>query len=36
MFQVILSGSPSSVRQEDAPTPDLSNIIDKIPLLGIC
>ena len=28
---VILSGSPSSVRQEDAPTPDLSNIIDKIP-----
>ena len=33
---VILSGSPSSVRQEDAPTPDLSNIIDKIPLLGIC
>ena len=33
---LILSGSPSSVRQEDAPTPDLSNILDKIPLLGIC
>ena len=33
---VVLSGSPSSVRQEDAPTPDLSNILDKIPLLGIC
>ena len=33
---VILSGSPSSVRQEGAPTPDLSNIRGKLPLLGVC
>ena len=33
---VILSGSPCSVRQPDAPNPDLSNIIGKIPLLAIC
>ena len=33
---VILSGSPSSVRQEGAPVPDLSNIRGKLPLLGVC
>jgi GMP synthase (glutamine-hydrolysing) len=33
---VILSGSPSSVRDVNAPIPDLSNIKGKIPLLGIC
>ena len=33
---VILSGSPSSVRDEDAPVPDLSNIKGKLPLLGVC
>ena len=33
---VILSGSPYSVRAEDAPVPDLSNIKGKKPLLGIC
>ncbi|MBS3739072.1 MAG: glutamine-hydrolyzing GMP synthase [Psychroflexus sp.] len=33
---VILSGSPFSVRHEDAPTPDLSQIKGKLPLLGIC
>src|SRR5690606_5200149 len=33
---VILSGSPSSVRGENAPHPDLSGIRGKIPLLGIC
>ena len=33
---VILSGSPSSVRQQDAPMPNLKGIINKIPLLGIC
>ncbi len=33
---VILSGSPSSVRAEDAPHPDLSGIRGKKPLLGIC
>ena len=33
---VILSGSPSSVRQEGAPTPDLSQIKGKLPLLGVC
>ena len=33
---VILSGSPYSVHQEDAPHPDLSNIKGKIPLLGVC
>ncbi len=33
---VILSGSPSSVRSEDAPIPDLSNIKGKMPLLGVC
>ena len=33
---VILSGSPSSVRDKNAPVPDLSMIKGKIPLLGIC
>jgi len=33
---VILSGSPFSVRQEDHPTPELSEIKGKLPLLGVC
>lgn len=33
---VILSGSPCSVHEEDAPNPNLENIKGKIPLLGIC
>ena len=33
---VILSGSPSSVRDENAPMPDLSEIKGKYPLLGVC
>ncbi len=33
---VILSGSPCSVRQADAPKPDLSDIKGKLPLLGVC
>jgi len=33
---VILSGSPFSVRADDAPHPDLSKIRGKIPLLGVC
>ncbi|WP_456422380.1 glutamine-hydrolyzing GMP synthase [Lutibacter sp.] len=33
---IILSGSPFSVRSEDAPHPDLSNIKGKLPLLGVC
>ncbi len=33
---VILSGSPFSVRDEEAPVPDLSNIRGKLPLLGVC
>jgi GMP synthase (glutamine-hydrolysing) len=33
---VILSGSPFSVRDENAPFPDLKDIRNKIPLLGIC
>ncbi len=33
---VILSGSPSSVRSEKAPHPDLSEIKGKLPLLAIC
>jgi GMP synthase (glutamine-hydrolysing) len=33
---VILSGSPSSVRDKNAPFPDLTNIKGIIPLLGIC
>lgn len=33
---VILSGSPFSVRAEDAPHPDLTNIRGKLPLLAVC
>ena len=33
---VILSGSPFSTRDENAPSPDLSLIKGKIPLLGVC
>ncbi len=33
---VILSGSPYSVRDKNAPVPDLSNIKGKRPLLGVC
>jgi len=33
---VILSGSPSSVRDKNAPVPDLTEIKGSIPLLGVC
>ncbi len=33
---VILSGSPFSVRDENAPVPNLSAIKGKLPLLGVC
>ncbi|TNF24036.1 MAG: glutamine-hydrolyzing GMP synthase [Bacteroidetes bacterium] len=33
---VILSGSPSSVRDEGSPTPELADIKGKLPLLGVC
>ena len=33
---VILSGSPSSVNDAEAPAPDLSGIRGRLPLLGIC
>jgi len=33
---VILSGSPSSVRENNAPVPDLSKIKGVLPLLGVC
>ena len=33
---VVLSGSPHSVRDENAPQPDLSAIVDQVPLLGVC
>lgn len=33
---VILSGSPFSVRDKEAPSPDLSKIKGLLPLLGIC
>jgi GMP synthase (glutamine-hydrolysing) len=33
---VILSGSPYSVRDDNAPKPDLSGIKGKIPVLGVC
>jgi GMP synthase (glutamine-hydrolysing) len=33
---IILSGSPSSVRDSNAPMPDLSLVKGKFPLLGIC
>ena len=33
---VILSGSPFSVHDKNAPIPDLNNIHGKLPLLGVC
>ncbi|MBL4662216.1 MAG: GMP synthase (glutamine-hydrolyzing), partial [Flavobacteriaceae bacterium] len=33
---VILSGSPLSVRSDDAAHPDLSEIKGELPLLGVC
>jgi GMP synthase (glutamine-hydrolysing) len=33
---VILSGSPFSVRDKDAPLPELNRIKGKLPLLGVC
>ena len=36
MKGVILSGSPFSVRDENAPVPRLENVKGKIPLLGVC
>jgi GMP synthase (glutamine-hydrolysing) len=33
---VILSGSPFSVRQPDAPNPDLAAFKGKVPVLGVC
>jgi GMP synthase (glutamine-hydrolysing) len=33
---VVLSGSPFSVRDQNAPRPDLSEIKGKLPVLGIC
>ena len=33
---VVLSGSPFSVRDPEAPMPDLKDIKGKVPLLGIC
>ena len=33
---VILSGSPFSVRDENAPKPDLTAIKGRLPLLGVC
>lgn len=33
---VILSGSPHSVREENPPKPDLTQIKGKLPLLGVC
>jgi GMP synthase (glutamine-hydrolysing) len=33
---VILSGSPSSVLDEKPPFPNLENILNKLPLLGVC
>lgn len=33
---IILSGSPHSVREENAPQPNLNGVLDKLPILGIC
>jgi GMP synthase (glutamine-hydrolysing) len=33
---VILSGSPASVRDPEAPMPDISHIRGKLPVLGVC
>lgn len=36
LMGVILSGSPCSVNEENAPYPDLSSFRGKIPVLGVC
>lgn len=33
---IILSGSPCSVNDQNAPMPNLNTIMDKLPVLGIC
>lgn len=33
---IVLSGSPHSVREEGAPAPDLSAMLDRVPVLGVC
>jgi len=33
---VILSGSPASVNDVEAPTPNLDDILNKMPVLGVC
>ncbi|MDA0913298.1 MAG: glutamine-hydrolyzing GMP synthase [Bacteroidetes bacterium] len=33
---VILSGSPHSVRDEDAPRPELHELLGSVPVLGVC
>ena len=33
---VILSGSPCSVREEGAPSPDLTGFLGRVPVLGVC
>ena len=33
---VVLSGSPCSVREADAPNPDLSHLLGHVPVLGVC
>ena len=33
---VVLSGSPCSVRDVDAPNPDLSHLLGRVPVLGVC
>jgi len=33
---VVLSGSPHSVREPHAPRPDLSALLDAVPVLGVC
>ncbi len=33
---IILSGSPASVNQENAPNVDIATILSKVPVLGIC
>ena len=33
---VVLSGSPCSVRDFDAPNPDLGHLLGRVPVLGVC
>ena len=33
---IILSGSPCSVREEDAPSLDLDMLLERVPVLGVC